>query len=422
VSRLGKVWVAVAATVVGIGSFLLVVTFYRPGTPAGSGEPGGSGPPSATPGTAATRPATPSRTKPKSGGVKPLIRDGAPRPTAGEDGPPAIVPSVETELFPKAEGDVADDSAIWRNPGAPDRSLVLADDKSRSGGVAVFDLTGDLVHYERGGKIGNIDLRDGVRAGNRTITLVGANDRASASIRLWSLDHTRGTLSPVAAGKLPTMAKNYGFCLGRSPDHARLYAIVTDEGSGKDETGGGLLEQYELTATPAGTFTARKVRSLNVGSQSEGCAVDDATGALYVAQEDVGIWRYALDPATKSRRTKVDSVEGDNLSADVEGVSVTRGPKGDGVLIASSQGDSTYSVYDLDGENAFLGSFQIRGKGKIDGTNETDGLDIAAGDFGEEFPNGLLVAHDAENRDPSDDDEPASNLKLVRLDRVIALS
>lgn len=29
---------------------------------------------------------------------------------------------------------------------------------------------------------------------------------------------------------------------------------------------------------------------------AEGCVVDDETGALYIAEEDVGLWRYAAEP------------------------------------------------------------------------------------------------------------------------------
>jgi 3-phytase len=173
-----------------------------------------------------------------------------------------------------ASGDVADDPAIWRDPEHPDRSLVLVDDKSRGGGgVAVFDVHGGLRHYERNGVIGNIDQRTDYRLGDRSVVLVAANDRSGDVLRFWELDTAGGKLAPLEAKKIHTVAPNYGFCLGRSADGKHTYAIVSQEE-------GGTLEQYELQPRD-GKIDARKVRTLTVESQTEGCTVDDTTGTLY---------------------------------------------------------------------------------------------------------------------------------------------
>jgi 3-phytase len=345
-------------------------------------------------------------------GPLPLIRAGAPVPTAGPDGAPAVDSTLETQLFPDGHGDVADDAAIWRDADHPERSLILADDKSNHGGVAVYDLTGRLVQYQRTGEIGNIDLRDEYRIGGRSVILVGANDRAGDLLRFWVLDPAGRTLTSLEARELHSIDRSYGFCLGRSRDHT--YAFVSQETSG-------VVEQYELVDA-AGKVDAERVRTFTVGSQAEGCVVDDATGALYVAEEDVGIWRYDIDPASGSRRASVDRVGGGRLHADVEGVSLARGEGGAGVLVASSQGDSTFVVYDLGPPNAFRGSFRVHHTGDVDGVSETDGLAVAAGDFGSSYPNGLLIVHDGENQGQDGEDEAASNLKLVRFDQVIALT
>ncbi|MDQ1289715.1 MAG: 3-phytase [Actinomycetota bacterium] len=358
-----------------------------------------------------SQPAAATRTTTRSarGGVEPLIKDGGAPPTSGPGGPPPVFASVETELFPdQPREDVADDSAVWRNPARPDRSFILADNKADSGGVAVFDLRGKLVHYSPGGKIGNVDVRSGVKLGGRTINLVGANDRSNNTMRFWSLDGTRGTLSSIEARPLASVDQNYGFCLGRSSDGAHTYAFVSGEESG-------VFEQYELKLT-GGKVDAAKVRSLNVGSLSEGCVVDDARNTLYIAEEDVGIWKYPLAPSAGASRTAVDRV-GDHLDADVEGLAIGRGKDGKGVIVASSQGNSTFAVYDLGGGNAFRGNFAVGTKGSIDAVSETDGLSIGAGDLGPSYPNGLMVVHDADNVGG----DGSSNLKLVRFDQVFAL-
>lgn len=326
---------------------------------------------------------------------------------------PAVTPAGETVVMPGAQDDVADDIAIWRNPEHPEQSLIVGDNKADNGGVAVYRLDGSLAQYVPGGKIGNIDLRlAGVD--DRAVVLVGANDRSNDTIRFWSLDPGSGALTSMEAGNLPTGAGNYGFCLGRDVSSAHTYAFVTARDSGR-------LEQYELWARD-GRVDAVKVRSFDVGSISEACAVDDVTGALYVAQEAGGIWRYDVDPATGSQRTQVDRTGGGHLTPDVEGVSVVRGRDGRGYLLASSQGDSRFAVYDADGDHAFLGRFTVTGSGTVDGVSETDGMEATAGDFGPRFPHGLLVVHDAANERPGGGNEPASNLKLVPLDEVVSLA
>lgn len=324
--------------------------------------------------------------------------------------------TAETVTFPGATGDVADDVAIWRNAAQPERSLVVADDKSDNGGVAVHRLDGSLAHYERTGKIGNIDLRT-VGLDGRSVILVGANDRSNDTLRFWALNPDQGTLAPLEARALGTLPSNYGFCLGHDASYSHTYAFTSSET--------GTMEQYELWVN-SGRVDATKVRTFEVGSLVEGCVVDDTSGSLYVGEEDVGIWRYDVDPASGSRRTEIDRVGSGHLTADVEGLSAVRGPDGRGVLIASSQGDSTFAVYGLDGDRRHVGSFRVNGdngtggNGNVDGVSETDGLAAAAGDFGPAYPRGLLVVHDAVNQKPDGGEEPSSNLKFARLDQVIA--
>lgn len=76
-----------------------------------------------------------------------------------------------------------------------------------------------------------------------------------------------------------------------------------------------------------------------------------------------------------------------------------------GWLVASSQGDNAYSLYRLPGMEP-AGRFRI-GAGKFGATQETDGIEVALGDFGPDYPEGLVVVQDGVNP-PS-----AQNFKLV---------
>jgi 3-phytase len=95
------------------------------------------------------------------------------------------------------------------------------------------------------------------------------------------------------------------------------------------------LRMHPLTdADQDGLLTVGKpVRDFRLGSEGEGCEVDDATGALYVSEDDVGIWRYDLTAPTGlvPPRVRFASV-GSYLSPDIEGLALAGG-----VLYASSQ-------------------------------------------------------------------------------------
>lgn len=321
--------------------------------------------------------------------------------------------TVETEAFPVAgtfdNGDVADDSAIWVNPSDPARSAVIADDKDPlSGGIAVYDMSGNLLQFRQEGQIGNVDLRQGFRLGGHRVVLVGANNRSDNTIRFWVLDPGTRQLTPVDARNLATLSPNYGFCMYRSSSTGKVYAFVS-------QAGGGQFEQYELYEAGS-RVDARRVRSFNIGGQTEGCVADDELGHLYVGEEDIGIWKYGAEPTAGTARTQVDRVGG-HVVADVEGLTLAYGAKGTGYLMASSQGDSTIAVYKRDGDNAFVKRFRIAGNGSIDAVSGTDGIDATSADAGSRFEHGVLVTHDATNSSGRN-----SNLKYVPLEQILNLS
>jgi 3-phytase len=321
-------------------------------------------------------------------------------------------PLVENAGFPGA-GDISDDSAIWVNEAHPEASVVLADSKSDGGGgIGVFDMRGDLVQFHPGGKIGNVDLRDGFPLGGRDVVLVGANNRSNNTLSLWTLQTENRTLSPVPVRSIATStgSDNYGFCMYHSRVSGRFYAFVTPNG-------GGSIQQFELFDDGTGMVNARVVRTLPVSSITESCVADDDHGQLYVGQEDVAIWKYGAEPDAGSSRTSVDVVGGGHLVADIEGMAIAYGANGSGYLFVSSQGNSTFAVYEGGGANRFVKSFSVVANGKIDAVSGTDGLDVTSSDVGPGFEKGVLVVHDESNSGG-----PTSNLKYVPLDQIVSLS
>ena len=315
----------------------------------------------------------------------------------------AVVPVGETDPVPHA-GDAADDPAIWVDQDDPARSAVIGTDKL--GGIAVYDLAGNELQYRGGARMNNVDLRPGFVLGGEPTTLVAASQRSSG-IATFRLNPVTRNIEPVEARELETGVSPYGLCLYKSAASEKLYAFVTRRYEPEDPPDANDVEQWELFDDGTGKVDARLVRSFRVGSQTEGCVADDDLGALYLAEEDVGIWRYDAEPDAGTDRTLVDSTgPSGQLDRDVEGLAIAYGAGGSGYLVASSQGDDLFSVYGRE-DNEHIRSFRIRG------VEHADGIDATSATLGEAFPGGLLVVHDGLNGVDN------QNYKLVRLEEVI---
>jgi myo-inositol-hexaphosphate 3-phosphohydrolase len=308
-----------------------------------------------------------------------------------------ITANAETTPMPHS-GDAADDSAIWVHPTDVSQSTIIGTDKQ--GGLAVYSLSGQQLFYYPDGEVNNVDIRYGFMLGGQRVALVVANNYDSSnSIRIYRVDPATRGLEYVAARTISAGGDIYGICMYRSAVDGAYYAI--------NSLRTGTMEQWRLFDNGAGRVDATRVRTFNVGSVVEGCVADDQLGALYVGEEDVGIWRYGAEPGAGSARTRVDSVgSGGHLTADVEGLAIYRAAAGTGYLIASSQGSSDFAVYRREGANEYVTRFSIVA-GAIDAVSGTDGIDVSSLGLGSAFPEGVFVAQDTTNNGGN------QNFKLV---------
>ncbi|MEO1129428.1 MAG: phytase [Planctomycetota bacterium] len=323
--------------------------------------------------------------------------------TVGEVQRPAISVEADAETTPVQHlGDAADDAAIWNHPSDPRLSLLIATDKQ--GGLVVYDTDGQIIQSLPDGRMNNVDLRTGFPlADGRTIDIVVASNRDHDSIAVYAVAPDGRSLIDVAAGRLGTDLDGvYGICLYRSHETGGFYCFVNSKA--------GEVQQWRLESTSQSRVDASKVRSFQVGSQTEGMVADDATGVLYVGEEDNAIWRYKAEPDANSKRSLVAVVQPNGpLVGDIEGLALYVAEGGDGYLIASSQGDSTFAVFERTLPNRYLFSFEVVGSDSIDRVTGTDGLEITNLPFGY-FDKGVIVVQDNENGG-----EP-QNFKIIRWD------
>ncbi len=312
-----------------------------------------------------------------------------------------VTASIETDNM-DTSGDSADDPAVWIHPDDPSKSLIIGTNKKA--GLVVYDLEGKEKQFIPAGRVNNVDIRYGFALGDKKVDIVAASNRSFNSISIFAIDPDSGILRDVSARTIMSaLDEVYGFCLYKSPSSGKYYAFVNSKN--------GAVEQWELKATSNLLIDAEKVRSFQVGLQTEGCVADDELGYFYIGEETFGIWKYFADPNQPLDRKLVADTTEPYLSSDIEGLTIYYAADGKGYLIASVQGLNTYAVYERNWKNKFLGCFSIGDGSEIDGVKETDGIDVINYGLGNKFPNGCFIAQDGYNKDG--DKDTTQNFKIV---------
>ncbi|MBU1437297.1 MAG: phytase [Gammaproteobacteria bacterium] len=332
-------------------------------------------------------------------------------PAAAMSTPVAIKPvkSIQ-QVQPTAQsqaasqrGDVIDDPAIWHHPTKPELSRILATDKRM--GLDVYDMAGKRLQQLAVGRLNNVDVRYNLAWKGKPHDVAVASLRNNNSLQLFAIAPD-GRVN--VAGQIPTsMQEIYGLCLFQ-PTAAQIYVFVNDKS--------GLVEQYQLHSDGQ-SWSGQKVRSLQVKGQPEGCVADDKRQQLYVGEEDTGIWRFDAAADAPVTGEQIILVDGAELVDDVEGLAFAPGETP--YLLASSQGDDSYVLYQGVAPYRQLLKFRVTTNPTlgIDGSSETDGLDLTVRSLGPGFEQGALIVQDGRNRMP----EQGQNLKYVPWQAVLDL-
>lgn len=400
--------------------------------------------------------------------------------TTGPAAPVTVTASVETPAVydDEAGGNAdADDPAVWIDPENPGRSIVIG--TLKEAGLDVYGLNGRRLQHiaapqapgedAKPGRFNNVDIVYGFELDGEETDLALVSDRGRDRIRAFAIDPeavaagrsplrdvTAPDVEPVfAAGEAEVDDQRTAYGLTAFSDDDDAYVVVSQ----RDETRLRLLEledrdgrvgyETEDTLDLPGSFTlpdgADWTPCADPGErpQVEGMAVDQEEHVLYAAQEAVGLWRVELDDEEFEGPELVDRVReygtpwtydaeeeecvidtaadrgfgGEHLSADAEGVTVYHADDGAGYVLASSQGDDTFAVYERDGDNDYVGSLALTDDPSVDGVQHSDGSTVVNTPLGSAFPRGLLITHDGEAT-PADGDRESTNFKFTGWDTV----
>ena len=324
---------------------------------------------------------------------------------AAAPAPVAIVmPRGQTEPMAR-QGDAADDPAIWLAANRADLRVLGTNKKQ---GLLVYDLQGKQTQLLEVGRLNNVDVRQGISLDGASVDLAVATQRDDNSMMLFDIDASGNVTE---AGRFPTgLSSIYGMCLYQ-PAGGGVEAFIND----KD----GTFQHYRIGKKGA-QYSASLLRTFKVASQPEGCVVDDQRARLFLGEERRGVWATSAD-ATKPDALQMVLPVGANLAADVEGMAIYRSPTnagkaGQDYLVVSSQGDSSYVVLDATAPYKLRGRFRVGFNlpASIDGTSETDGLEVTSANLGGPYARGMLVIQDGYKRLP---DGP-QNFKYVAWDDV----
>ncbi len=357
---------------------------------------------------------------------------------------PTITPVLETpddlryqNTFDTVEGPDPDDPAVWLNPHDAGASVIIT--AMKEGGLRVFGLDGKLIQTiePEGIRYNNVDILYDVELGGRTRDLAVASDREGDTLAIFRIrpdgtlrDRTSDDIPETIFGTDDGEATAYGLAAYKSPVDGKSYVFVT-------QASGASIAQLELVAGAGKSIGFEMVRELALpvpegadpeDFQSEGIAIDRETGRGYVTVEgELGLLSFDAEVTGSDDFEVVAPIDSGFFEPDLEGVAIHYGPDGDGLILVSSQGDSTFAVFDRTTE-AYLGSFAIRAEGEIDGVEDSDGLEIFSGAL-PGFDKGLLVTQDGSNEvqvvfgDPEDGEIQNFNVnfKYTGLDAILEL-
>lgn len=272
-----------------------------------------------------------------------------------------------------------DDLCFWYDANEPARSLVITSDK-KANLIAVYDLQGRLLQLANVPKPGNIDIRQDVDCDGTPRDLIVVNQRTDGwKLALFEVNRKDRKLVRLDNGELKT-GPNYGVCWYHNAKQRSLYAVVTSEK--------GTLEQYQVTVNAKGQPSSSKVRNWELG-KCEGAVADDSLGKLYISVEEQGVWELGAEPDQPTPGKLVIRLSEDGLKPDLEGITILKQTEQTGYLLLSSQGQNLFFVYDRAGDHPFLGTF------KVQGAEDTDGIDVLAKPLGDQFPQGVFGCHTA---------------------------
>lgn len=312
------------------------------------------------------------------------------------------------KIFPKSATDSvkvdADDPAIWVHPTNPALTVIIGTDKdSARGGLYVWNLKGEQLQFVPIERPNNVDVRHGLKLGDRTIDVAVTQECRNRKLRVFEINHADGTLTDVTTApgiSTPELEAPYGLCLYRRASDGAMFVISSSrEGESARD-----LHQYQLLDDGHGKVRGEYVRKFGqrtIEDKVEGLVADDELGFVYASDEEAAVRKYHADPAQGNDQELTRFALEDGIAGDREGLAIYRCDEKTGYLLLSSQKGKKHSalkVYRREGEPGNPHEHTLLTTVDTIGSEDTDGLEVTHHGVHERFPRGIIVKHDSPGR------------------------
>lgn len=288
----------------------------------------------------------------------------------------------------------SDDPSIWINKADVSKSLVIATDKDKDGGLFVFDLQGKMLKDKTVKNLkrpNNVDIAYGLVLNGKPTDVAITTERLGQDIRIFSIPD----MKPVDNGGIkvfenetePDYNAPMGIAVYTAKD-AKIYAIVGRKTGPKT---GGYLFQYLLEDDGNGNVKATLVRKFGEYSgkkEIESIAVDNELGYVYYSDEQFGVRQYYADPAKGNKQLSLFGTTG--FAEDHEGISIYKLTAATGYILVSDQGANRFQIFSREGtkknpfEHKYLKTVNVA-------ATESDGSEVTSIPLNKTFKHGLFV-------------------------------
>lgn len=210
---------------------------------------------------------------------------------------------------------------------------------SESQGILLTDNAGNLL-ASFAGNMETLDWRDNIRLGNKNVGLIVTHDTNAERILVLTLDWQTQQLSLLTT--LPkTDAQIEALCWYQMPQGHLSVFIADTVGS---------IQQRIMVDGKHQALVDVPVHEFIGAPQTKACAVDDETGALYVVEENIGLWRYSAETESELARELVIAVAPFGpLEGEITGVDVLANG---GILVAAPEHQGVWMIKSESNENA----------------------------------------------------------------------
>lgn len=318
-------------------------------------------------------------------------------PNAGHSSPAAATMPVAVPVAAETETTVheANAVALWVNAENPGASRIYG--SGGTAGVEVYDLQGRrLAHVATSGELKALDVLPASGAGR---ALVLGLDVQTPAVAAFTIDSVSGMLSPLTLTGLHIEGAYEGLCTYRSHLDGEDYVFLLGAS--------GRIEQWWLQITSRGVLRARFVRSLNLSSEAAFCTTDSESHSLYIAEKEIGVWRFNADVETEVVPEIIDIVKFGAIAEEVGGLAVYRDASGVALLLASNASANSIHFYDINDAHRIVSAAHLTGYGDLDQVDEPGGLAVTSASLGADWDDGMLLAMDDDNG------EANTNYKLI---------